>query len=197
MADKFKYEFDINDAVTNFMEIIAKDYDLTTIKHIRFARAKYSHGTCYYAGKFKKMKRERKQYRINCWIPENLDRYFERSVLKWKQIYIGKRSIIATNIKAIPKTHNTRNSQGIYKWIFEKIVKDEPDKKIGMYKVYKIVADEVEEVTLKSLDELIIFIYGHELYHFLRKTKQIGGRNTQNQADGFGIKLVKNWREIS
>lgn len=39
---------------------------------------------------------------------------------------------------------------------------------------------------LQSLDEGIVWVLAHEAFHFLRRTKQIPGRNTEIQADQFG-----------
>jgi hypothetical protein len=43
--------------------------------------------------------------------------------------------------------------------------------------------------------EAAVWIGGHELFHFLRKTKQIPGRNIEWQADQFGLKMLNEFRE--
>ena len=62
--------------------------------------------------------------------------------------------------------------------------------------IYEIIKTDVEYLKFENKEEEVIWLFGHELFHFLRHTKQVEGRNTQNQADGFGIKLVKEWRKI-
>jgi hypothetical protein len=38
---------------------------------------------------------------------------------------------------------------------------------------------------LRNLDEAIVWVLAHEAFHFLRRSKQIPGRNTEIQADHF------------
>jgi hypothetical protein len=41
------------------------------------------------------------------------------------------------------------------------------------------------------------WLVGHELFHFLRRTKQVPGSNTQSQANEYGFRFLrefKNWR---
>jgi hypothetical protein len=38
---------------------------------------------------------------------------------------------------------------------------------------------------LKNLDEAIVWVLAHEAFHFLRRTRQIPGRNTEIAADQF------------
>lgn len=45
-----------------------------------------------------------------------------------------------------------------------------------------------------SEDELMIWVFGHEIFHFLRKTKQVPGRNTQSQANKFGFELLRKYK---
>ena len=42
-----------------------------------------------------------------------------------------------------------------------------------------------------NLDEAIVWICGHEAFHFLRRTKQVPGRNTEIQADKFATDLLQ------
>lgn len=48
--------------------------------------------------------------------------------------------------------------------------------------------------TLADLDEAIVFIVGHESFHFLRRTRQVTGINFEHQADKFALGLVEKWR---
>jgi hypothetical protein len=38
---------------------------------------------------------------------------------------------------------------------------------------------------LKNLDEAIVWVLAHEAFHFLRRTRQVAGRNTEIEADRF------------
>jgi len=35
---------------------------------------------------------------------------------------------------------------------------------------------------------------GHEAFHFLRRTRQVSGRNVEWQADAFACDLLEKWR---
>ncbi len=48
-----------------------------------------------------------------------------------------------------------------------------------------------ELVQLTNPTEAGVFIAGHEIFHFLRHSKQIPGQNTQVQADKFGLDWLK------
>ena len=50
------------------------------------------------------------------------------------------------------------------------------------------------ETKVETLAEGVVWIFGHELFHFLRKSKQISGRNVEHQADKFGDDLLEKWR---
>jgi len=47
---------------------------------------------------------------------------------------------------------------------------------------------------LDTLDEGVVWILGHEAFHFLRKTRQVQGRNVEWQADAFAGSLLEDWR---
>lgn len=53
---------------------------------------------------------------------------------------------------------------------------------------------EVDTDLAISRTEIAVWIFGHEMYHFLRRTKQVPGQNTQNQADGFGLQVLREFR---
>ncbi len=53
----------------------------------------------------------------------------------------------------------------------------------------------MESVRMTSEREVTAFVVGHELYHFLRKTGQVGGQNRQTQANKFGIKFLRDFRQ--
>lgn len=41
------------------------------------------------------------------------------------------------------------------------------------------------ETLVRDLDEAIVWILAHEAFHFLRRTRQVPGRNTEIEADRF------------
>lgn len=50
------------------------------------------------------------------------------------------------------------------------------------------------QVQVNSMSEALVFIFGHEFYHFLRATGQVPGRNDEQHADRFGWELLTNFR---
>ncbi len=46
---------------------------------------------------------------------------------------------------------------------------------------------------VKTIDSGIIWILGHEAFHFLRKTRQIPGRNTEIEADAFADQCLQDF----
>jgi hypothetical protein len=48
---------------------------------------------------------------------------------------------------------------------------------------------------LDTLDEAIVWIVAHESYHFLRRTRQIPGRNAEIDADRFSDEALEHFRE--
>jgi hypothetical protein len=45
-----------------------------------------------------------------------------------------------------------------------------------------------------NLDEAIVWIVGHEAFHWLRKTGQVPGRNTEVEADAFADRALDDFR---
>jgi hypothetical protein len=50
-------------------------------------------------------------------------------------------------------------------------------------------------VPISTEDEAVVYIVAHEMFHYLRRTKQIEGRNTEIEADGFSLELLERYRE--
>jgi hypothetical protein len=48
----------------------------------------------------------------------------------------------------------------------------------------------------ESVDEGIVWIVAHEMFHFLRRTRQIDGRNTEIEADSFADEQLANLRRL-
>lgn len=49
-------------------------------------------------------------------------------------------------------------------------------------------------IPVNTQDEGIVWIFGHEAFHFLRRTRQIEGRDVEWQADAWGSDLLERWR---
>lgn len=50
------------------------------------------------------------------------------------------------------------------------------------------------ETVVKNFEEAIVWIVAHEAFHWLRKTGQIAGRNTEIEADGFADDRLDEFR---
>jgi hypothetical protein len=44
---------------------------------------------------------------------------------------------------------------------------------------------------LHTLDEAIVWVLSHEAFHFLRRTRQVAGRNTEIEADRFADDMLQ------
>lgn len=49
-------------------------------------------------------------------------------------------------------------------------------------------------ITYNNCFEDMVWVIGHEIFHYLRDTRQIEGKNTETQANEFGIKCLKEFR---
>ncbi len=50
---------------------------------------------------------------------------------------------------------------------------------------------------VQDTGEAVVWIVGHEAFHFLRKTRQVPGRNVEAEADAFADALLRRFREES
>lgn len=51
------------------------------------------------------------------------------------------------------------------------------------------------KILLDDRDEAIVWMIGHEAFHFLRRTRQVAGRNVEWQADAYACELLERWRQ--
>lgn len=51
------------------------------------------------------------------------------------------------------------------------------------------------QTPLDTLDEALVWIVAHESYHFLRRTRQVPGRNAEIEADRFSDEALEHFRE--
>jgi hypothetical protein len=50
------------------------------------------------------------------------------------------------------------------------------------------------KVPLTNENEALVYIVAHEAYHYLRRTKQVPGRNAEIDADAFGMTVLEAFR---
>lgn len=50
-------------------------------------------------------------------------------------------------------------------------------------------------VKFENRSELMVFLVGHEAFHFLRHSKQVPGRNGEPAANRFGLEWLDKWRK--
>lgn len=55
---------------------------------------------------------------------------------------------------------------------------------------YRIIG----QTPLLDADEGVVWIFAHEIFHYLRRTRQIPGRNNEIQADAYGDALLEAFR---
>jgi hypothetical protein len=48
---------------------------------------------------------------------------------------------------------------------------------------------------LRSEDEVLVLLVAHEVFHYLRKTRQVEGRHGEIEADAFALKLLEQYRD--
>ncbi len=55
----------------------------------------------------------------------------------------------------------------------------------------------ISQTRVETLDEGIVWILAHDAFHFLRKTRQVPGRNNEIEADRFADAKLEGFRESS
>lgn len=171
---RWYFEFDKNDyqECFSFIKEFASHYDLSNLKWIKIAEGKREivgvHGICRYPNWG-----DRGYYRISCYIPGPLP----------------------FNVLSKAKGFIFQNEDGTWppKPIGSKI------EARGSYKIdgNSIKWKRIESFTeLNDYDDAIIWIFGHEFFHFLSQSKQIDLRNTESNADGFADDLLKDFKKL-
>ena len=49
-------------------------------------------------------------------------------------------------------------------------------------------------VELRSEEEVLVFLVAHEVFHYLRRTRQVEGRHGEIEADAFALKALEQYR---
>lgn len=52
-----------------------------------------------------------------------------------------------------------------------------------------------ENTTFEDEKEYLVWLCGHEAFHFLRHSRQVPGQNTQAQANAYGLEWLRLWRK--
>lgn len=53
----------------------------------------------------------------------------------------------------------------------------------------------LEHVTFATPEEVLVYVAGHEAFHFLRHSRQVSGRNGEPSATRYGLEWLARWRQ--
>lgn len=67
--------------------------------------------------------------------------------------------------------------------------------KIIIKGLHKTIKPKIDKEIANNHEECMVWLLGHELFHFLRDTKQISGKNTQSQANEYGFTLLREFKQ--
>ena len=158
----------VTDAL-RFVEAFMAQFDTSRIAFVRVSESKRGiHGKCDYPSR----KLRRKNYEINCYVPT---RYEYPYVVETRKHPVYRRP--DGTWPEIPEGcdeagHTMCIKSGTRKdWI----------RLTGKTRV-NIIA------------EAMVWVFAHEFYHFLRKTKQADGRNDEIHADEFADEVLEVYR---
>jgi hypothetical protein len=48
---------------------------------------------------------------------------------------------------------------------------------------------------LNNEDEVLVFLVAHEVFHYLRRTRQVEGRHGEIEADAFALRILEQYRD--
>lgn len=54
----------------------------------------------------------------------------------------------------------------------------------------------LEHVTFATPEEVLVYLAGHEAFHFLRHSRQVSGRNGEPSATRYGLEWLARWRRV-
>lgn len=108
-----------------------------------------------------------------------------RKANKWVRLQRREKYAIVCRI---PDTIHVEIYRHVQEWLATEIVE-------GGRLCRKLTAVKSESLEITDRNEQIIWLWGHERHHFLRHSRQVSERNSQNQANKAGMDLIKTWRE--
>jgi len=189
---EIRYKIPMDDEAKKFIEEVLARYDTSKLQFVEFKRTRNcSTGYCAYP--YRKLKR--KYFHIVVRIPDwgESRRRKAQSILSWKETKRDSQGSWQGNTEP-PNQFQDRTMGLTRRWKLWNKRQLEDGRWCATYDVYFVEPNEVLEMKFGDWNEELMFIFGHEMNHFLRKTKQVEGQNTQNQCDGFGIRLALEWR---
>ncbi|MHC4660762.1 MAG: hypothetical protein ACYS8W_03650 [Planctomycetota bacterium] len=168
----WEYKVELNPAVREWLEEYAARYDTSRLRYIRFYYTKHGeiNGTCRYPeGENRDPLADdiNETYRISCGLPR---RYPHTITLYCPPVYRGEDGSwppVPAKCYLDKKMRVRRKGKPVW-WM-----------RIAM------------DLKVASLEEAAVYLFGHEFWHYLRETRQVRGRNTQTQADMFGLALLR------
>jgi hypothetical protein len=156
-------------------QTFAKGYDCSSVEWIRLDTGRHLpgrrppqgvYGRCYYPS------RDRRTFRVSCQVPGPFP---HRLISKRQPLYEGRDPAWLS----IPRGWESNG-------VGEAVRPDGTVVRWNSVFAYTRLATQAEG---------IIWIFGHEMFHFLRRSRQIPGRNGEWQADIFGDALLQAYRE--
>jgi hypothetical protein len=114
-------------------------------------------------------------YRINC----NVSRHTPYPITYFVRVSPLYRNPDGTWPK-VPVGHEVGNSY----------VANRNDKSVQWRRLYR-------PLELRNEDEVLVFLVAHEVFHYLRKTRQVEGRHGEIEADAFALRILEQYREGS
>jgi len=200
---RMDYKIQIDEKVKTYIEELLSRYDMSKMEYIRYTatKAKYPRSYCSYPISQRKANKNkargwkaRKYFHIVNKIPIYPSNRTYKYIGGWEETNLNYTSTVQSPRQLPDRIQNRTNGRIL---IFKK-AKEQWNEKMAQwsatYDAYERMPIDIEEETAKGTNEHIVWLTGHELFHFLRKTRQIEGRNTQNQANGFGIKCLREYR---
>lgn len=52
-----------------------------------------------------------------------------------------------------------------------------------------------KDVTFENTTEALVYVLGHEVFHFLRHSQQVPGRQSEPSANRYGLQWLEEWRQ--
>jgi hypothetical protein len=170
--------------VLNFCKVWLSKFDTKKLDAVRIDNGRHNYQTFY--GRCHYPKKGKRNYIVSCQINEGIVFPFKRQQRR-SPIYLMKDNEIIEGANELyeqmtnPLTRNPKFELGAH------CSSMSPKGETKWVRVY-------EYETYNSFDECIAAIFGHEIVHFLSKTKQIKFHNTEIQIDKFEDEFLKQYK---
>ncbi|MFA5152830.1 MAG: hypothetical protein WC554_09745 [Clostridia bacterium] len=159
------------------------NYDTKKLDEIRINNGRRTKGDTFYGHcSYPNKKLGEKEFKVVCHINENIQFPFRRYQRR-SPIYFKKNDVLVEGAQLeYDKMANNKNWE-----LGVRLFARNNDKMTEWVRVY-------EWITYNSFDECIASIFGHEISHFLSKTKQIKVHNTEIEIDKAEDKFLEEYR---